>query len=143
MGEFRFLEHPSDVYVEARGSDLKEALSEAGRALFAVIVRNFNDVRPLSSRDVSASGYDELSLLYDWLERLLLLFELEQFVASRIDVDGITRSTDSLNVTARVYGETFDRARHVPGVYVKSPTYWLMEVVERDNETYLRYVLDI
>jgi SHS2 domain-containing protein len=90
---FEFLEHTSDVYVRAYGRDLAEALEEAGKALFAVLVRNAEVSEPRREVEVTARGYDKMSLLYDWLERLLLVFQLEKLVASEVKVTQIAEET--------------------------------------------------
>ncbi|MEM1891289.1 MAG: archease, partial [Nitrososphaerota archaeon] len=84
----RFLDHMSDVYVEAYGQTMEEAFKEAGLALFDVI-SDTKDVKPEVERDVYAEGFDMYSLLYNWLEQLLLLFELEGLLVSNIEVHAI------------------------------------------------------
>lgn len=137
----RFLEHMSDVYVEAYGRTLEEAFEEAGLALFDVI-SDTRLVRQELSVDVEADGFDKESLLYNWLERLLLLFELDGFLASRIEVQSIEGTDGGFVMKARVYGEKFDPRRHKHGIGVKSVTYALMEIEEGELKR-LRFVLDI
>ncbi|MCS7146267.1 MAG: archease [Nitrososphaerota archaeon] len=138
----RFLEHTSDVYVEAFGSDLKEAFEEAGLALFETLVRDSNSVSPSERKTVEAEGYDLMSLLYNWLERLLLLFEIERFIGCRVKVEELVGG-DAFRVRGEVWGERYDEAKHLPGTHVKSPTYWLMEVISEDGRGLVRFVLDI
>jgi SHS2 domain-containing protein len=138
----RFLEHTSDIYVEAFGSDLKEAFEEAGMALFETLVSNLESISPASKRVVEAEGYDHLSLLYEWLEKLLLLFEIDRFVGCKVRVEELVES-DVFKVRGEVWGEQYDEGRHRPGTHVKSPTYWLMEVKKEDGRAFVRFVLDI
>ncbi len=140
---FEFLEHTSDVYVRAYGRDLAEALEEAGKALFAVLVRNAEVSEPRREVEVTARGYDKMSLLYDWLERLLLVFQLEKLVASDVRVVRIAEESGELVVRGRAVGEDYSPQKHVPGIDVKSPTYWLMEVNEGPEGVELKFVLDI
>jgi len=140
----RLLDHTSDVYVEAYGEDLKQAFEEAGVALFETLVRNLDAVLPAEKREVVAGGYDLYSLLYDWLEKLLLLFEIDGFVGRRIDVmELVEGGGPAVSLSAVVWGEFFDKSRHKPGIHVKSPTYWLMEVVRGEGRSLVRFVLDI
>jgi SHS2 domain-containing protein len=140
---FEFLEHTSDVYVRAYGRDLAEALEEAGKALFAVLVRNAEVSEPRREVEVTARGYDKMSLLYDWLERLLLVFQLEKLVASEVKVTQIAEETGELVVRGKAVGEDYSPSKHVPGIDVKAPTYWLMEVNEEPEGVELKFVLDI
>ncbi|MCS7095236.1 MAG: archease [Thaumarchaeota archaeon] len=140
---FEFLEHTSDVYVRAYGRNVSEAFEEAGRALFSVLVRNLETVREVRELEVRAVGYDKQSLLYDWLEKLLLVFQLEKLVASRVVVLEVSSSGEDLVIRGKVFGEDFDPTTHIPGIDVKSPTYWLMEIKESESEVEVRFVLDI
>ncbi|MEM3885392.1 MAG: archease [Nitrososphaerota archaeon] len=137
----RFLDHMSDVYVEAYGQTMEEAFKEAGLALFDVI-SDTKDVKPEVERGVYAEGFDMYSLLYNWLEQLLLLFELEGLLVSNIEVHAIERSDDVFRIRATAKGEKFDPSRHKHGIGIKSVTYALMEIVEDDVKK-VRFVLDI
>ena len=103
------------------------------------------DVRSVSEKlneDINVQGRDELELLYNWLESLLLKFELEQKVYSRFKVTLATAS-QTLRINARAYGESFDRQRHHPKVEVKAATYHRMEVRQEGSVTTLRFILDL
>jgi SHS2 domain-containing protein len=131
----------SDVYVEAYGPTMEDAFREAGLALFDVI-SDTKDVNPKLEREVYAEGFDMYSLLYNWLEQLLLLFELEGFLASSIEVHAIEKSDDVFRIRATVKGEKFDPSRHKHGIGIKSVTYALMEIIDEDVKK-VRFVLDI
>lgn len=138
----RFLEHTSDVYVEAIGPDLRAAFEEAALALFETLITNLESVTPANRLEVYAEGYDTLSLLYDWLEKLLLLFEIDRFVARYVKVLSL-KEGETYRVEGEAWGESYDESRHKPGTHVKSPTYWLMEVVKENDMSVVRFVLDI
>ncbi len=137
------LEHTSDAYIEAYGKDLREAFEEAGKALFAVIIRNIESVKKEVKKVVEADGIDKFSLLYNWLEKLLILFDVENFIVSEINIKEISAISEPYYVKADVFGEKYDPARHKAGIDVKSPTYWLMEFGEKNDTTFVRFVLDI
>ncbi|MDW8076057.1 MAG: archease [Nitrososphaerota archaeon] len=137
----RFLEHMSDVYVEAYGQTMEDAFKEAGLAVFDII-SDTKDVKPEVKKEVYAEGFDMYSLLYNWLEQLLLLFELEGFLASDIEVHAIEKSDDAFRIRATVTGEKFNPSRHKHGIGIKSVTYALMEILEGDVKR-VRFVLDI
>ncbi|MEM2003581.1 MAG: archease, partial [Nitrososphaerota archaeon] len=60
---YLMLEHTSDAYIEAYGKDFKEAFEEAGKALFAVIIRNIEHVKKDIKKVIEADGIDKFSLL--------------------------------------------------------------------------------
>jgi SHS2 domain-containing protein len=135
---FRQLPHMSDIYLEAWGPSLEKAFEQAGLALYRTLVLNAEDGDVV--RTVVAEGDDLQSLLYDWLEKLLLIFELDGIVGTGIEVKSLERD-GTYRITARVTGVKYDRTVHITGTAVKSPTYALMEIdIDRNI---LRFLLDI
>lgn len=142
MRGFRFLDHMSDVYIEAYGETLEQAFEEAGKAIFNVISKT-DGVEPLQSAEIDANGFDMESLLYDWVEKLLLKFEIDRLVLSEFNVKQIAKEDESYRLKAYVKGEPYNPYKHFHGIHVKGATYWLMEIKQEDNRFYLRFVLDI
>jgi SHS2 domain-containing protein len=140
--DYVFLPHITDAYVQASGTSLENALASAGKALFDTLC-DLNSITPKLTERVVVEGHDEIALVYNWLESLLLKFELEQKVYSEFKVDKIARSSQGLRTTAEISGEPFDRQKHGPKVEVKAVTYHKMEVVQEPETTTLRFILDL
>jgi len=136
---YRFLDHMSDVYVEAYGDTLEEAYAQAGVALFRTLIPEAEGVD--KEVDVEVRGDDLYQLLYNWLEELLLRFELDGIVATDIEVRRIEETDSGYVLKAVLRGVGYDPSRHRTGTAVKAPTYALMEIDTGNNR--LRYVLDI
>ncbi|MEM3819664.1 MAG: archease [Nitrososphaerota archaeon] len=139
---FRFLEHISDVYIEAYGGSFEEAFSQAALALYNTI-SSTEKVDCRIEKDVYVVGEDLEALLVEWLQYLVALFDIEGFIASKVHVSSIERAGDHYTLSAKLCGEQFDPKRHRSGVHVKAATYWRMEIFEKDGEVILRFVLDI
>jgi len=137
-----FLPHTSDAYIEAVGATLEEAMQFAGMALIDTMCA-INSISPNITEHIEASGDDEVTLLYDWLESILLKFDLEGQVYSKFKVAPIAKSAAGLHALAEVSGEKYDRQKHGPKVEVKAVTYHRMEVLREDNSTILRFILDL
>jgi SHS2 domain-containing protein len=139
---YSFLPHTTDAYVEAVGRTLEEAMQFAGMALIDTmcVIRS---IKPTSTEHIEASGRDEVTLLYDWLESILLKFELEGRVYSAFKVNPIVKSDTGLSVGAAASGERYDRSRHGTKVEVKGVTYHRMEVLKDDSSTIVRFILDL
>lgn len=137
-----FLPHTTDAYIEAVGATLEEAMQFAGMALIDTMCA-INSISPNIAEHIEASGDDEVTLLYDWLESILLKFDLEGQVYSKFKVAPIAKSAAGLHALAEVSGEKYDRQKHGPKVEVKAVTYHRMEVLREDNSTILRFILDL
>ena len=142
MGGYRFLEHISDLYIEAYGKNLNEAFKYAGIAMFAAMT-NLNEVRPNKEFSIEVRGYDLKQLLYNWLEELLYLHEVHNILFSKIEVSEIKKVNEEYILKAKAWGEEYDPTRHESKLAIKAPTYSLMEIVEEKNNIKLRFVLDI
>jgi len=139
---FRFLEHVTDAFIEAWGETFETALAQAGLAFFDTIT-DTGKIQPKVSVEIAATGHDELELLYNWLEELLLRFEIDQLAFSRFQIESVSHVNSGFQVSSKAWGETFDRVRHPSKVEVKGVTYHLMSVDRVSGRTTLRFILDL
>jgi len=140
MPRFSYVEGgpTADLTVEARGSTLAEAFEGAALAVFNAMTP-LKGVEERETRRVEAQGDDLGGLLYNFLDELLYLHEIELLVFSGIDV---SLDEERLRLTAECRGEHFDPRRHESGIVVKAVTFHQMRI-ERDEEGWLiRVVLD-
>lgn len=138
---YRFLEHVTDALAEAWGNTLEDAFTQAGLALFETML-DAKTVRPILNEEIETIGHDEKELLYNYLEELLLLFEIKQFAVGTINVKSAS-TTPRLKLQAHVTGEPYDPLRHHGKVEVKGITYHLMEIEKRPEKTTVRFLLDL
>ena len=139
---FEFLEHTADAYVAAYGADLAEAFENAALAMFDTMTATKN-VRPKVEETVEVEGDDKQALLYNWLEKLLVRFEVNGQIYSRFKVLKIGKAEDGFRLEAVIYGEPFNPKRHIQKVGVKAITYHQMEIQESPQGVVLKFVLDI
>jgi len=121
---------------------MKEAFGYAAAALFDTIC-NVSTVSSKITEEIHAEAPNDIMLLYNWLEALLLKFELESKVFSRFDVSEISRRGNSLVLNAHVSGETYDKKRHGAKVEVKAVTLHKMEILPSSHLTVVRFILDL
>ena len=142
MARFKFLPHMSDVFIEAYGSTLEEAFENAALAMFEVMT-DTSKVEPSMEESVEADGFDKQSLLYNWLEKLLVLFETRMMLCSKFKIEKIEHEGEEYRLKAKVWGEEFDPGKHEQRVGVKAVTYHMMSIDEKDGRWVLRFILDI
>lgn len=145
-GRFDYLEHMSDIYIVAYGSNLLELFENAGLALFESMT-NTSRVKPLVEKSVEAEGFDMENLLYKWLEELLIIYYSDNFMCSEVSVSEISISRVSGEYSYRIRGkcrgEVFNPETHEPRVEVKAVTYYLMRIVKTEEQWRAYFVLDI
>jgi SHS2 domain-containing protein len=141
-GGYRFLEHVTDAFLEAWGETLEEAFSQAGLALFNTML-DVKKVQTKTTLEIQTNGHDEKELLYNYLEELLLLFEVKQLALGSFTVNSITPTQAEFRLKGKVSGEPYDRARHNGKVEVKGITYHLMEIEKHSKKVTVRFLLDL
>ncbi len=140
-GGFELLSHTADVLVRAWGDTLEEAFSYAAMGMFEVMT-DISKVEPVQEKELSVKGFDLKNLLYNWLEELIILFDVEQLLVSQAKVIEIVKGEDLL-LRAIVKGEKYDPNKHESKVLVKAATYHMMEIKKEKNRYVLQFVVDI
>ena len=139
---YKFLPHTTDAYVQAKAATLEQAFEQAATALFDTMC-DVNSISPELTEEVEVDGGDEVMLLYDWLESLLLKFELDRKVYSKFKVSPIKKSGEGFHAMAKMSGELYDRRKHGAKVEVKAVTHHKTEVVREGETTTVRFILDL
>lgn len=139
---YRFLDHVTDAFIEAWGTTLERALAQAGVGFFDTIV-DTSKVQPAQEYRLEVEGHDELELVYNWLEELLLGFEIRRIVIAQSEVYPVQRSDKMLYLKAKARGELYDPLRHGAKVEVKGITYHLMKVTREEGLVRIQYLLDL
>jgi SHS2 domain-containing protein len=141
-GKFDYLEHTADAYVAAYGATMEEAMGNAALAMFEVMT-DTTKIAANQKENVEVEAEDEYALLYNWLEALLVKFEVNGMVYSRFEVQPIKETKEGFKLKATVYGEKFDPAKHPQKVGVKAVTYHQMEFITKQEKVTLMFLLDI
>ena len=136
---FKFLDiTTADVAFEAYGKDLNELFKNSALAMFEVIV-NTKQIEPKIERKVEAEGNDLQSLMFDWLNKLLVFVDSENLAFSEFDVK-IDEKNFKLEAICR--GEEMNREKHETRTHVKAATYHKMEI-KKNKIWKARVILDI
>lgn len=139
---YRLLPHMTDAFVEVQAPTLAGVFEEAAFAMFDImtdptaIERSFVD-------QFEVTSHDEISLFHDWLEQLLLKFDLDGKVYSIFHVEKINPQNENLYLAAKAQGGLFERGRHPAKVEIKAVTYHRMEVRATPEGYVARYILDL
>jgi len=139
---YEFLEHTADAYIAAYGRTLAHAFENAAVAMFDVMT----EVKKVDARledFVEAEGEDEYSLLYNWLEALLIKSETKGMLYSKFRVLHMEKTAKGLKLKAKIWGEKFSAMKHLQKVGVKAVTYHRMEVLKKPGKVTVKFILDI
>jgi len=123
MKKFQLIEHTADIGLIAYGQNLAEAFANAAYGLFSIIA-NPEKVQEKESRQIELSEADPEALLFEWLNSLIYLFDVEMLLLKRFEISNF----DNCKLKATVYGERYDPSRHQLKTGVKSATYHMLNV---------------
>lgn len=141
MKKYKFLEYMADAYIEAWGSTLEEAFSNAALAFYDTMI-DADRVEVKTFRRIAISGIDLYELLYNWIEELIFLFETRGLVFSKFDIK-ITKVNDEWRLKGIIGGEKYSKDKHGSKTHVKAVTYHAMEITKDEKGIKLRYLLDL
>lgn len=138
---FRYLDHMADTIVEAYGRNLEEAFENSGRALVNIMFE-VDQITVKKVIRINAQGSDIKNLLYCWLEKILLLVLVDEFIPSEFDAN-IVIEKSGIFLSAIARGENIDLQRHVYHIEVKAITYHEMSIEQGKDTTTIRYLVDL
>ena len=128
----------ADLTVDTWGESLEDVFRQSAIALFNAITP-LEGINQNETREFEVDGHDLGALLFNFLDELLYLQEVDLIVFSGFDLE-IDR--ESITLKAVCHGELFDLSKHTQGIAVKAVTFHQMKFEETDEGWKLRVVLD-
>ncbi|MFH1607822.1 MAG: archease [archaeon] len=134
--KFKFLEHTADIKFQAFGNSLEEVFENSALAMFNAM--HDGKVEKETSKKIQVKGKDNESLMYNFLEELLFLFDSEGFFLSEVKSLKIEKE----KLVAEVVGDKAENYEiHID---VKAVTYNEMFVREEKKGKWVgQVVLDV
>ena len=135
--KFKFLEHTADIKFQAFGKSIEEMFGNSALAMFNSMYDG--KVKDKKKLKVKAKGKDFESLLYNFLEELLVLFDGEGFFLSKEGKMKIDKKKFLLE--AEVVGD--DAKNYTFDIDVKAITYHQMFVKQEKGGWICQVVVDV
>jgi SHS2 domain-containing protein len=139
MKKFKFVDiTTADVAFIAYGKNLNELFENAALAFFEVMI-NTKQLKPKIKKEVKVDGDDLESLMFNWLNALLVYVDGENLAFGKFDVK---IDEKKLELKAICKGEEIDNKKHETRTAVKACTYHKLEVKKEKNWK-ARVIVDI
>ena len=136
---YKYLEHSTDAFIEVKAKNLEEAFSVAGKSVVETII-DLKNIQEIEEKNIYVKGRNLLNLLYNWLEEIVTITITEGFAIGNFTVN--IKKNGGYEIVSKISGEKLDLKKHNFKVEIKSPTFHLMEIKEKDEIT-MRYLLDL
>jgi SHS2 domain-containing protein len=139
MKSYEIIDTTADIGIRAFGADLPEVYINAALGMFSLIT-DIDTIKERLERDISITAPDRETLLAEWLNELIFLFDTEMLLFSRFEIAKLSAS----QIEARCFGEKADRTRHELKRGIKAATYHRLKVEKlKDGEYRGEVILDI
>ena len=135
MQKFKFLEHTADIKFRAFGKTLQKVFENSALALKKILIED-EKVKKNIKKNFNVKGKDYESLLYNFLEEFLILFDSEGFILS--EIKNIEISQKDLKLKAKIIGD--DAKNYKINGHIKAITYNEM-FVKKDKDKYITQVV--
>jgi SHS2 domain-containing protein len=143
---YNYLEHSTDAFVQARGSNLDELFVNCAKGLINIMF-DIDKVENLESFTITADSEDLENLLYDWLEKVLLKILVEQIVFSRFSIAIFEEYSNFMEkkyfLKAHVGGEKVNYDKHDYKIEIKAITYHELKIQRIDSAYVATFLVDL
>jgi tRNA nucleotidyltransferase (CCA-adding enzyme) len=129
--------HQADIGIKATADSLSSAFEEAAVALMAIITEP-QKVDAKESVKIECSAENEELLLVNWLNAVIYEMAVRKMLFSRFEV-----RIDNLKLSATIWGEKINQAKHSPAVEPKAVTYNQLSVKEESGKWIVQCVIDV
>ncbi len=146
MKKVVFFEHPADIEFEAYGKTLEEVFENVAKVVLGTIT-NVAKVDSKIRKEIEISSEDLPSLLYDFIEQILIFHDAENLVFKEVKVKKIERVNGRYFLEAELKGEEYSPEKHESGTVIKAITYHEMQIgkkrLNKEELYFAHVVLDI
>ncbi|HVX01603.1 MAG TPA: archease, partial [Nitrososphaera sp.] len=119
----------------------EEAFVQGARGLVDTMVE-LATVRPVTVIKMDAEGHDLESLLFDWLDKVMLSMVADGIALSEFSIQ-IQKLGEGYSLNGIARGEKIDLARHRYKVEIKAITYHEMLIRREKGRVTIRFLVDL
>ena len=135
---FEIIDHTADIGIIAYGADIKQVFSNAAHGLFSLIT-DVENIKENLQREIIISSQDIESLLVEWLNELIYIFDVEHLVFKRFEIDAIIDN----KLSARCFGDRINPRKKKIKREVKAATYHMLTISKVNNGYKVQIIFDI
>ncbi|CEF65676.1 Protein archease [Strongyloides ratti] len=140
--KYEYLDHTADIQLHGWGSNIEEAFEQTIMSMFAYMSGDISEIENCYTFDVTATGHDMKTLLFNLLNNFLYNFTTEPYFIPKI-VKVLEFDRNEFKIVVRGYGESFDTSCHSKGAEVKAITFSNMQIHESSDKADVFVIIDI
>ncbi len=136
-----FIDHTADILFRCEADTLNSLFEEAAVAVQECMA-DLTTVDEKLSREIKVEAKNVESLLFDFLDELLLYKDSEVLIFKSFEVS-ISEKDGAFSLICVARGEEFDHEKHERKVNVKAITMHMFEVSKKENGWFCQVLVDI
>lgn len=140
-----YLDHMADAFVRCKGKTLEDVF-QFGAIGLVNIMYDIKNIEKRQKVSISAEGFDLENLLFDWLEKILLLLLIDKIILVEFKIDiNFNKQVNRYIIEGYGQGDLVDPEKHDLKVEIKGITYHEMKIFkdEDKNELFIQYIVDL
>ncbi len=138
MKTFETIEHTADIGVRSFGATEEEAFENAAFGMFSLLA----DLELVSDEvefPVIVEGEDRETLLVEWLNELLYIYESQGVILKKFHVSVL----EDTRLEGSAWGGHIDPARHEIRTDIKAVTYYQLQVTRTEKGWIAEVIFDV
>jgi SHS2 domain-containing protein len=135
---FEILDHTADIGIISYGDNIQQLFSNSALGLFSLII-DTDSIKETLQREVILSSLDQESLLVEWLNELLYIFEVECTAFKRFAFETLSET----ELRARCFGSRINTREQTIKREVKAATYHMLTISKGNNGFKAQVIFDI
>ena len=135
--KYKFLEHTADIKFQAFGKSIEKVFENSAKALINSIYKN--KIKKKITKSIKIKAKDFESLLYNFLEEIIVLIDTDNFLCSK--VKNIKIDNKKFSLTANLIGDNSENYKIQ--THVKAVTLSEMFIKQQGKRWISQVVVDI
>jgi len=136
--EFETIEHTADTGIRAYGATIKEAFENAAKGMFNILA-GLSTIEERQEFPVEVEGEDRETLLVEWLNELLYLYDSHNVLLKRFKISDF----EETHLRGTAWGEKIDPHKHDLKLDIKAVTYHMLKVEETGGKWMAQVIFDV
>jgi len=137
---YEMVDHTADLGVVLTAQSLSDLFAAAG-AVLADLLYDPARVAERETREVALEAASSEELLVRWLNELLYLREVGEFLWKTVEVE--VEAGEETRLSATLRGEVFRPGKHVPRGGLKAATYHQLRISREGDAWSARIIFDV
>jgi protein archease len=145
LENIEYLDHMTDAYIRCKGKTLADSFQSSAKGLVNIMY-DINSIEKKQKIPLSAEGFDLENLLFDWLEKILLLLLIDKIILSDFNiVIDFNKELNKYSIEGYGEGEYVNLEKHELKVEIKGITYHEMKIFkeQHNDEFVIEYIIDL